>query len=168
MCDFDKIKKFIDAAFHNDTYGTAPYAKHLNDCVQLLDSLGVTDNDLRCAMYSHDLVEDHIDQYIEFREVASKPVWILVAKLSRSPCVTYDEYITNMLEDNNKAVMLLKLVDVCCNREACQLDNQNSLLKRYVNTEAKLKLHFYYKFGVKYNPDTRLMLQDIVNQVKHN
>lgn len=165
---FDDVKLFVDRVFKDKMYGEEPYIKHLNDCVSLLTSVGATNDDLKSAMYAHDLEEDFPDQMRDFTELFGDYVTFFVTRLARKLNQTYTEYINSLIFYDNHLVLILKLVDLCCNREACQCQIGNSLLPRYVHAEAAIKLHFHFKHGVKYSNDTRTMLHDIVRFISDN
>jgi len=161
--------KIIAGEVHKDqTYHEgSPYETHLDRCLQILIQAGCNDEDIQCAVYGHDLEEDAKDKHSLSKRLSmfSGKTKAIITNVTRDPDMTYDQYIDKLLRCGTIEDLLVKLCDVTCHREFCQLDG-HSLLGRYVLTEAKIKLRLHRKYHVPYNNDTRTMLSNVVKICK--
>lgn len=165
MSQLEEMQAYVAEVHRGDQYGEYPFSTHLNRCVEILKASGITDENLICAMLAHDVLETHPHRFDEFTDKFNGNIVNLVVHLTHRSHEGYRVYISRLMTCGCEVALFLKLVDVCSNREACQLEFDNSLLSRYATTETRIKLRFYYASSIRFNGDTRTMLKDIASWV---
>ena len=98
--------------------GTTPYSKHLEGVVNRLKSLGVVDEELLCAGWLHDTIEDTDTSFDDLFEQFGRIVAVLVSSLSKDMSLPRKKreqaYVTQLKEASFDA-KLLKLCDISAN-----------------------------------------------------
>jgi guanosine-3',5'-bis(diphosphate) 3'-pyrophosphohydrolase len=98
--------------------GTTPYSKHLDDVVNRLKSLGVIDEQLLCAGWLHDTIEDTETNFDDLYEQFGSEIAVLVSSLSKDMKLSRKKrnqaYVIQLKEASFSA-KLLKLCDVSAN-----------------------------------------------------
>ncbi len=86
----DVMKIAHEGQFRND--GTTPYHKHPETVVKTLEKLGVTDQDILCAGYLHDILEDTEYSSEKIQENFGDRVLSIVKELTFKDNITDEEY----------------------------------------------------------------------------
>ena len=79
-------KKKHSGQFRKD--GITPYSKHLEDVVNRLKSLGVIDEELLCAGWLHDTIEDTDVTFDDLFEKYESRIAVLASSLSKDMSLT--------------------------------------------------------------------------------
>lgn len=98
--------------------GVTPYSKHLEDVVNRLKSLGVVDEELLCAGWMHDVVEDTDVTFDNLYEQFGNRVAVLVSTLSKDmslPRKIREQAYVNQLKEASVDAKLIKLCDISAN-----------------------------------------------------
>ncbi len=111
--------------------GTTPYSKHLDDVVNRLKSLGVIDEQVFCAGWLHDVMENTETTFDNLYEQFDSEITVMVSSLSKDTALPRKkrnrEYITQLREASFDA-KLIKLCDISANL---------SDLKKYESSKSK-------------------------------
>jgi len=111
--------------------GTTSYSKHLEDVINRLKSLGVIDQELFCAGWLHDTIEDTDTSFDDLYDQFGSRVAVLVSTLSKNMSLRRkkreQEYIKQLKEASFDA-KLIKLCDISANLSA---------LKNYDTSKSK-------------------------------
>jgi len=98
--------------------GTTPYSKHLDDVVNRLKSLGVIDEELLCAGWLHDTIENTDTTFNDLYDQFESEVTVLVSSLSKDMTLTRKKreqaYVIQLKEASFRA-KLIKLCDISAN-----------------------------------------------------
>ncbi len=86
----DVMKIAHEGQFRND--GTTPYHKHPETVVKTLEKLGVTDQDILCAGYLHDILEDTEYTSDKIQENFGDRVLGIVNELTFDDDITDEQY----------------------------------------------------------------------------
>jgi len=109
-------KKKHSGKTRND--GITPYSKHLEDVVNRLKSLGVADQELLCAGWLHDTIEDTGTSFDDLFEKFGNRIAVLVLSLSKDTSLSKKqkelEYVKR-LEGASSDAKLIKLCDISAN-----------------------------------------------------
>jgi (p)ppGpp synthase/HD superfamily hydrolase len=103
-------------AFRKD--GKTPYANHLGAVVDNLRRLGITDEDVLCAGWLHDTIEDtNVDYDDLFEKFGQKTADIVAAvtKDNRLPRHKREQNYMNQLKSSPFEAKLVKLGDILAN-----------------------------------------------------
>ena len=98
--------------------GTTPYSKHLTDVVNRLKSLGVVDEELLCAGWLHDTIEDTDTNFDDLYEQFGSRVAVLVSTLSKDmslPKKQREKIYVKQLKEASLDAKLIKLCDISAN-----------------------------------------------------
>ena len=109
-------KKKHSGQFRKD--GTTPYSKHLEDVVNRLKSLGVVDEELLCAGWLHDTIEDTDVTFDDLFEKYESRIAVLVSSLSKDMSLTRkkrEKAYTKQLKEASFDAKLVKLCDISAN-----------------------------------------------------
>ena len=109
-------KKKHSGQFRKD--GTTPYSKHLEDVVNRLKSLGVVDEELLCAGWLHDTIEDTDVTFDDLFEKYESRIAVLVSSLSKDMSLTRkkrEKAYTKQLQEASFDAKLIKLCDISAN-----------------------------------------------------
>ena len=120
----------------------APYWKHLEGVVNRLKNLGVTDEDILCAAWLHDSIENTVTTFDDIEQRFGSKVAVLVLALSKDNNLSKGEreqqYI-KQLKDASWEAKLIKLCDISANLK--DLKN-TSWSKTKKSKEVKKKLYY--------------------------
>ena len=113
--DFEKKAKKFASNLYNGQFradGKTPYIEHLRAVVNLLKKIGVTDKNILCAAWLHDVIEDcnisRAKLSFEFNSEVARIVFNLTRNVNRR---AYKKRINNA----SYAVKIVKLADVIHN-----------------------------------------------------
>ena len=98
--------------------GTTPYSKHLEEVVNRLKSLGVVDEELLCAGWLHDTIEDTDTSFDDLYEQFGSRVAVLVSTLSKDMSLTRkkrEQVYVKQLKEASFDAKLIKLCDISAN-----------------------------------------------------
>ena len=98
--------------------GVTPYSKHLTDVVNRLKSLGVIDEELLCAGWLHDTIEDTNVTFDDLFEQFGSRVAVLVSTLSKDMSLTRkqrEQIYVKQLKEASFDAKLIKLCDISAN-----------------------------------------------------
>ena len=98
--------------------GTTSYSKHLEDVVNRLKSLGVIDEEILCAGWLHDTIEDTDVTFDDLFEQFGSRVAVLVSTLSKDMSLTRkqrEQIYVKQLKEASLDAKLIKLCDISAN-----------------------------------------------------
>lgn len=98
--------------------GTTPYSKHLQDVMNRLKSLGVVNQELLCAGWLHDTIEDTDTSFDDLFERFGSRVAVLVSSLSKDmtlPRKQREQAYIKQLKEASDDVKMIKLCDISAN-----------------------------------------------------
>ena len=98
--------------------GITPYSKHLEDVVNRLKSLGVIDEQVLCAGWLHDTMEDTETSFDDLFEQFGSEITVLVSSLSKDmklPRKKRNQAYVIQLKEASFFAKLIKLCDVSAN-----------------------------------------------------
>ena len=97
---------------------TTPYSKHLEDVVNRLKSLGVIDEQVLCAGWLHDTIEDTETSFDDLYEQFGSEIAVMVSSLTKDKKLSRKKrnqaYVVQLKEASFNA-KLIKLCDVSAN-----------------------------------------------------
>lgn len=97
---------------------TTPYSKHLEDVVNRLKSLGVIDEQILCAGWLHDTIEETETTFDDLYEQFESEIAVLVSSLSKDMTLTRkkrNQAYTVQLREASFSAKLIKLCDISAN-----------------------------------------------------
>ena len=137
-------KKFAQEKHKNQKRkdGVTPYSDHLEGVVNRLKNLGVTDKDVLCAAWLHDIIEDTDVTFDQINERFGREVAVIVLSLSKDQNILKKDreiqYISQ-LKDASFQTKIIKLCDISANLK--DLANA-SISKTQKNKQIKKILHY--------------------------
>lgn len=145
-----KAKAFASEA-HKGQYrkdGITPYIEHPKGVVSLLKENGVNDENILCAAWLHDTIED-CDITKEFLEREFNPeVARIVSLLTRD--IGRDEYLDRIL-NADYAAQIIKLADVVYNSSSLFKGIEEKTVTRIVNDSRNLYLGLSKKVAPRFH-----------------
>jgi len=121
--------------------GKTPFFEHLEAVVSRLKSIGITNDDVLCAGWLHDTMEDTNTTFDEISELFGKQVALLVLSLSKDDSLPKKEKESNyakLLRDASFEAKLVKLCDISANLKDLD-DSMSKTKKKRIVTK---KLHY--------------------------
>ena len=137
-------KKFAQEKHKNQKRkdGVTPYSDHLEGVVNRLKNLGVTDKDVLCAAWLHDIIEDTCVTFDQINERFGREVAVIVLSLSKDqniPKKDREMQYINQLKDASFQTKIIKLCDISANLK----DLANApISKTQKNKQIKKILHY--------------------------
>lgn len=126
-------KVYATEAHKAQTYsGNQPYTKHLYAVESVLRRFSITDEDMLCAAWLHDIVEDTPTTVEEVRDLFGDRVAALVYAVTNEAGANRAERHAktyHKIQANDEALQL-KLADRIANVEAC-IEDKDSRIKMY-------------------------------------
>ncbi|TLY07089.1 MAG: bifunctional (p)ppGpp synthetase/guanosine-3',5'-bis(diphosphate) 3'-pyrophosphohydrolase, partial [Thaumarchaeota archaeon] len=98
--------------------GVTPYHEHLSGVVARLKNLGVTDEDVLCAAWLHDIIEDTNTTFDDIDKRFGSKVSVLVLALSKDKTLSksrQEEQYVRQLREASFDAKLIKLCDISAN-----------------------------------------------------
>ena len=95
------------------TDSTTPYSKHLEDVVNRLKSLGVIDEEILCAGWLHDVLENTDTVFDNLFEQFGSRVAVLVSSLSKDPSLPRKQREAAYLKQLKESSFDSKLILLC-------------------------------------------------------
>ena len=137
-------KKFAQEKHKNQKRkdGVTPYSDHLEGVVNRLKNLGVTDKDVLCAAWLHDIIEDTDTTFDQISERFGREVAVIVLSLSKDQYIPKKnrevQYIDQLRESSFQS-KIIKLCDISANLK----DLANApISKTQKNKQIKKILHY--------------------------
>jgi (p)ppGpp synthase/HD superfamily hydrolase len=137
-------KKFAQEKHKNQKRkdGVTSYSDHLEGVVNRLKNLGVTDKDVLCAAWLHDIIEDTDVTFDQINERFGREVAVIVLSLSKDQNILKKDreiqYI-GQLKDASFQAKIIKLCDISANLK----DLANApISKTQKNKQIKKILHY--------------------------
>lgn len=93
--------------------GKTPYWHHLNQVVDNLKKLGIKDQDVLCAGWLHDTIEDTATDYDDLREKFGKRVAVIVSQVTKDKRLPQKSREIAYLKQLKKASDEAKIVKLC-------------------------------------------------------
>jgi len=158
-------KKKHEGQFRKDK--KTEYWKHLEQVVNLLEKMGIKDNDILSAGWLHDTIEDTDTDFDDINEKFGKNVAIIVSSVTKDTRLIQKQREKNyilQLKKSNWQAKAVKLGDVVANIS----DLKNSgfeFKKQIVHTKTKLPYLFAIKSGLSVNKKNLPGLQIIENEL---
>ena len=122
--------------------GITPHSAHLASVVSYLKSLGITDEDVLCAGWLHDTIEDTDTTFDDLYERFGKKVAVLVSSLSKDKKLPKKErelLYVKQLKDAPLEAKIIKLCDISANlKDLANSKMSKNQKKKTVNQ----KLHY--------------------------
>lgn|SRR5437867_4028601 len=126
MHRYAKMPKLLDAEnFAKERHsgmlrkdGVTTYHEHLTGVVARLKNLGVTDNDVLCAAWLHDIIEDTHTSFDDIDQRFGSRVAVLVLSLSKDSGLSkgrQEEQYVKQLRESSLDAKLIKLCDISAN-----------------------------------------------------
>jgi (p)ppGpp synthase/HD superfamily hydrolase len=162
-------KKFAQEKHKNQKRkdGVTPYSDHLEGVVNRLKNLGVTDKDVLCAAWLHDIIEDTDVTFDQINERFGREVAVIVLSLSKDQNILKKDreiqYISQ-LKDASFQTKIIKLCDISANLK----DLANApISKTQKNKQIKKILHYLriIKNDIIENKSEYPKIQEIIDGV---
>ena len=162
-------KKFAQEKHKNQKRkdGVTPYSDHLEGVVNRLKNLGVTDKDVLCAAWLHDIIEDTDVTFDQINERFGREVAVIVLSLSKDQNIPKKDremrYI-NQLKNTSFQTKIIKLCDISANLK----DLANApISKTQKNKQIKKNLHYLriIKNDISENKSKYTKIQEIIDGI---
>ena len=108
----DTMEQAHEGQFRND--GTTPYSVHPRKVVKILKKLGVTDSDILCAGYLHDVLEDTTYGEEQIKENFGDAVLSLVKELTFKDKISTEQYLEGC-DKMSRDAKWVKVADILVN-----------------------------------------------------
>lgn len=149
MNNFEEKAKRIATEAHKTQCrkdGVTPYIVHPEAVANLLKSIGIEDDNILCAAWLHDVVED-CDLTIDFIEKEFNPeIARLVKALTRDRDFSKELY-KNRIANSDFAVQIIKLADVVHNCKTLGKFLPKKTIRRFVEESDSL----YFSLAKKWS-----------------
>jgi (p)ppGpp synthase/HD superfamily hydrolase len=141
----DAAQALAEIAHGDQKYGDHPYSKHLAEVVQVLIRFGVNDEDMLCAGFLHDSIEDTTVTKNQIEIMFGRRVADLVYRVTNEPGKnrkerhekTYDKIVAS--DD----AITLKLADRIANLEYSILSEDDGKIKMYTKEYKGFRAKLY-------------------------
>jgi (p)ppGpp synthase/HD superfamily hydrolase len=162
-------KKFAQEKHKNQKRkdGVTSYSDHLEGVVNRLKNLGVTDKEVLCAAWLHDIIENTDVTFDQINERFGREVAVIVLSLSKDQNISKKDremqYI-NQLKDAPFQSKIIKLCDISANLK----DLANApISKTQKNKQIKKILHYLriIKNDISENKSMYPKIQDIIDGI---
>jgi (p)ppGpp synthase/HD superfamily hydrolase len=162
-------KKFAQEKHKNQKRkdGITPYSEHLEGVVNRLKNLGVTDKNVLCAAWLHDIIEDTDATFDQINERFGRDVAVMVLSLSKDqniPKKDREMQYINQLKDATFQTKIIKLCDISANLK----DIANApISKTQKNKQIKKILHYLrvIKNDISENKPKYPKIQEIIDGI---
>lgn len=137
-------KKFAQEKHKNQKRkdGVTPYSDHLEGVVNRLKNLGVTDKDVLCAAWLHDIIEDTDVTFDQINERFGREVAVIVLSLSKDQNILKKDREIQYISQLKEAPFQTKIIKLC-DISANLKDLANApISKTQKNKQIKKILHY--------------------------
>jgi len=162
-------KKFAQEKHKNQKRkdGVTPFSDHLEGVVNRLKNLGVTDKDVLCAAWLHDVIENTDVTFDQINERFGREIAVIVLSLSKDQNIPKNDreiqYITQ-LKKASFQTKIIKLCDISANLK----DLSNApISKTQKNKQIKKSLHYLriIKNDISENKSKYPKIQEIIDGI---
>lgn len=115
------------------------YINHPLRVMQNIRNAGIFDDDCLAAAILHDVVEDTDYTIEDVYGTFGKDVHNIVSLLTRTDDITYDQYITRLIESNDPYALIIKFFDAHDNSIWISSDGKEKQMKKYINLKSTLQ-----------------------------
>ena len=142
-----------------------PYFTHLENVVNRLKNLGITNEELLCSAWLHDLIEENLASFDDIFERFGRTTAIYVSSLSKNHNQSKKDrelQFVRQLQDAPYEVKLIKFCDISANLR--ELD-MSSISKTAKLKQLKQRRHYLsvIKNGLLENESNRIGIQKILD-----
>jgi len=141
-----KAKKFAFEKHKNQKRndGITPFSDHLEEVVNRLKNLGVSNEDVLSAAWLHDVIEHTSTTFDEVNEMFGNTIAVLVLSLSKDSKITKKDIETryvSQLKNSSIQTKIIKFCDIAANLR----DIVNSPISKTQKNKKIKKLFFYLR-----------------------
>ncbi|MDW7641453.1 MAG: HD domain-containing protein [Nitrosarchaeum sp.] len=162
-------KKFAQEKHKNQKRkdGITPFSDHLEGVVNRLKNLGITDKNILCAAWLHDIIENTNVTFNEINERFGREIAVIVLSLSKDKNILKKDLETvyaNQLKDSSFQSKIIKLCDISANLK----DIVNApISKTQRNKQIKKMLHYLrvIKNDISENKSQYPKIQEIIDGI---
>jgi guanosine-3',5'-bis(diphosphate) 3'-pyrophosphohydrolase len=139
-----KAQKFAREKHKNQKRkdGITPYSEHLEGVVNRLKNLGISNQDILCAAWLHDTIEDTDTTFDEINEIFGNTISVLVLSLTKDSELSKKQRETQyiqQLKDSTLQAKIIKFCDISANLK----DITNApISKTQKNKQIKKSFHY--------------------------
>ena len=147
--------------------GKTPYWKHCEGVVNRLKNLGITDEDVLCAAWLHDTIEETDATFDDIEQRFGSQVAVMVLSLSKDPKLSKKEKERQYIEQLKNAswhAQLIKLCDIASNLKDMK-DSSWSKSKKKKYVKKKLFNLNVIKQGLTQNKTKVPSIQRIIDGI---
>jgi (p)ppGpp synthase/HD superfamily hydrolase len=163
----ESAESFAKDKHRNQKYETKPYYTHLESVVDTLKNIGVNDDDVLCAAWLHDAIEDTDTTFDDIEQRFGSKVAVMVlsiSKDSRLPKKEKERQYVEQLKNAPLQAQLIKLCDISSNLK--ELKNSSwSKTKKSKYVKKKLYNLNVIKSGLAKNKTDYPRIQGIIDGV---
>jgi guanosine-3',5'-bis(diphosphate) 3'-pyrophosphohydrolase len=150
--------------------GKTLYFKHLDDVARLLKKIGVKDQDILCAGWLHDTIEDTSTDYDDIYEKFGKKVADIVASVTKDTMLQEErrekKYIQQLRHSTWQA-KIVKLCDIIAN--IIDLENSGYNKEKKIKQVKKKLVYFNaIKSGIVDNKSKTPKVGSILSEINEN
>lgn len=112
--------------------GITPFSEHLESVVNTLEELGIKDEEVLCAGWLHDSIEDSDITYEEIHRIFGKPTALLVQSLTKDrslPKKQSESQYIKILKNASIHAKMIKLCDISSNLDAIHKSDLSNQMK---------------------------------------
>lgn len=147
--------------------GITPYWKHLESVVSRLKNIGIADEDMLCAAWLHDTIEDTDVTFEEIYQRFGQNVAVMVLAVSKDKKLLKKDREAQYIQQLKNAswqAQLIKLCDISSNLKNLQ---NSGWSKRKKSNQVKKKLHYInaIKSGLGQNKSEIPNITGLVNGI---
>ncbi len=93
--------------------GITPFSDHLEGVVNRLKNLGISNQDVLCAAWLHDTIEDTNTTFDEINEIFGNAISVLVLSLTKDSELSKKERETQYIQQLKDSTLQAKIIKFC-------------------------------------------------------
>jgi guanosine-3',5'-bis(diphosphate) 3'-pyrophosphohydrolase len=111
----DKAQKFAYEKHRNQKRkdGVTPFSDHLEGVVSRLKNLGISNQDVLCAAWLHDILEDTDTTFDEINDIFGNSISVLVLSLTKDSELSKKERETQYIQQLKDSTLQAKIIKFC-------------------------------------------------------
>lgn len=111
----DKAQKFAYEKHRNQKRkdGVTPFSDHLEGVVNRLKNLGISNQDVLCAAWLHDILEDTDTTFDEINDIFGNSISVLVLSLTKDSELSKKERETQYIQQLKDSTLQAKIIKFC-------------------------------------------------------